>query len=116
MGDVAVEASSIELQRALLVARLMGVGAEWGKGPAAAPSWWLETWARRLATERLTPTVQSQVLDWLARVAELLAERPERSSKEPLESWMRTALEVREEGALMEALVAAELTPENGTP
>ena len=119
MEDVAVEASAIELQRGLLVARLMGVDPEWGRGPGTAPGWWLGSWAQRLASDELSPAMAELVLDWLERAATALADRDAlavprgaRGHATPEQQrWLMVAIHVREEGAQLEARVAAELTP-----
>ena len=109
--DVAVEAAALELQRAMVVARMMGVAPEWAAGPAAAPGWWLETWAGQLARERLSPALRDTVLAWLDRVHDLLEERHEAVARpDLLQDWLDGARETSERGFELEALVLVEVS------
>jgi hypothetical protein len=62
----------LRIQLGALVARLMDIEGEWKTDPAEAPGWWLSTWGRRLAVEKLAPPLAASVLSWLAETQELL--------------------------------------------
>ena len=100
---VAVEASVLELQRAVVVARIMGVAPEWASGSSATPGWWLDTWARRIAHEWLSPSLGGEVVRWLERVHELLED------PDPPDGWLASARAAAEAGVELEARVLAEV-------
>ena len=108
--DVAVEATALELQRAMVVARMMGVAPEWASGSAATPGWWLDTWARRLAGEWLSAPLRDEVLAWLDQVRDLLADRQVAPTRiDVLHHWLETARLAGSHGAELEARVLAEV-------
>ena len=94
----------------MIVARMMGVAPEWAAGPSAAPGWWLETWARNLAREWLSPALCDAVLAWLERVHDILLDRQLAVSRpEVLHDWLVAAREAGERGFELEALVLVEV-------
>jgi hypothetical protein len=109
--DVAVEASALELQRAVLVARMMGVAPEWASGTSAAPGWWLDTWARRLADEWLSPALRDAVLAWWEQVHEVLLDRKLAVTRlDRLQEWVDAARVLGDRGMELEALVLVEVS------
>lgn len=86
---------------------MMGVAPDWASGSAAAPDWWLDTWARRLASEWLAPPLRDDVTRWLEQVQGLLHDRP--SGLGTIESWLADANGAVESGVDLEARVLAEV-------
>lgn len=130
-----VAASALELQRATIVARLMGLEPTWASSPTAKPAWWLETWARQLAAEHLSPQLGQELLTWLAGVRQALAAREEQvllGESQPwragvpdslpslaaarrdtwLDEWLRLAHALEAAGAELERRIVGELARE----
>ena len=105
-----MEASALELQRAMIVARMMGVAPAWASGTSAAPGWWLDTWARRLAEEWLSPGLRAEVLLWLDRVQDVLRDRHLALTRlSALETWLDAARLAGEQGYELEARVLVDV-------
>jgi hypothetical protein len=71
---VAETADDLQELRVLLIATLMDVAPQWRASGRNAPPWWLDEWARRLASERLRSPLRDEVHAWLVNVAVLIEE------------------------------------------
>ena len=111
-------AAALELTRATVVARLMGLDAAWASSSTDKPGWWLEAWARQLAAEQLPPELEADLTSWLADVQHCLAEReahlllahaeraPADHGEVWLDPWARAASALADAGAALEGRVA----------